>query len=113
MLLLAFIDRVNLANATVLQQNTPDSINNSLGLVGNQFNWATAIFAAGMFVLDVPSNFMVKKFSARVWLARIMVTWGTVVIAEAFVTNFTWLMVARFFLEVWRRQDFCEMVGAS
>ncbi|KXS10323.1 MFS general substrate transporter [Gonapodya prolifera JEL478] len=100
MLLLAFIDRVNLANATVLQPNTPDSFNNSLGLVGNQFNWATAIFAAGMFVLDIPSNFMVKKFSARVWLSRIMVTWGIVVVAEAFVTNFTGIMVARFFLGV-------------
>lgn len=59
-------------------------MNQDLGLSAAQFGFASGIFFIGYIILEVPSNLALHKFGARVWLARIMVTWGIVALL------FTW-----------------------
>ncbi|KAJ3340499.1 hypothetical protein HDU93_006967 [Gonapodya sp. JEL0774] len=96
--IIAYIDRVNLANVKVLNAKTPDSIEISLGTQGVEYNWAISIAFFGFLVGEIPSNVALKRFSARIWLSRIMVTWGIVVICMAAVKNAAGLIAARFFL---------------
>ncbi|KXS17912.1 MFS general substrate transporter [Gonapodya prolifera JEL478] len=96
MYIIAYIDRVNLANVKVLK--TEDSIEKSLGTQGVEYNWAISLAFFGFLVGEIPSNIALKKFSARIWLARIMVSWGIVVICMAAVKNAAGLLAARFFL---------------
>ncbi|KXS11702.1 MFS general substrate transporter [Gonapodya prolifera JEL478] len=98
MYVIAYIDRVNLGNVKVLNAKSPDSIENSLGTQGVEFNWAISLAFWGFLIAEIPSNIMLKKFSARVWLARIMVTWGIVVMCMAACKNAAGLLAARFFL---------------
>ncbi|KAJ3340500.1 hypothetical protein HDU93_006968 [Gonapodya sp. JEL0774] len=98
MYIIAYIDRVNLGNVKVLNAKSPDSIEISLGTQGVEYNWAISIAFFGFLVGEIPSNVALKKFSARIWLSRIMVTWGIVVMCMAAVKNAAGLIAARFFL---------------
>ncbi|KXS11505.1 MFS general substrate transporter [Gonapodya prolifera JEL478] len=93
-----FIAYINLANVKVLATGTPDSIENSIGTVGTQYNWAISLPYWGFLVAEIPSNIALKKFTARFWLARIIVSWGIVVMCMAAVSNPAGLLVARFVL---------------
>ncbi len=53
-------------------------MNQDLGLSAAQFGFASGIFFLGYIILEVPSNLALHNFGARVWLARIIVTWGIV-----------------------------------
>src|ERR1700732_5591508 len=79
-LFIAFLDRVNVgfANATMSKD---------LALSAAAFGGAAGIFFIGYFLFEVPSNLALNKFGARVWIARIMFTWGIVSGAQAFVTG--------------------------
>ena len=91
--LIAMLDRVNVgfANATMSKD---------LGLSAAAFGGAAGIFFIGYFFFEVPSNLAINKFGARVWIARIMVTWGIISGAQAFVVGETSLNVVRFLLGV-------------
>ncbi|MDR3524300.1 MAG: MFS transporter [Acetobacteraceae bacterium] len=65
----SFLDRINTAYAAL-------SMNKNLGLSGTQFGVANTVFYIGYLVCEVPSNFMMVRFGARRWIARIMITWG-------------------------------------
>jgi hypothetical protein len=56
-----------------------------LGLSAAAFGGAAGIFFIGYFFFEVPSNLVLNKFGARIWIARIMFTWGIVAGAQAFV----------------------------
>lgn len=66
-----------------------------LGISLATYGTIAAVFFIAYTGLEIPSNIMMKKFGARVWLARIAVTWGIVTIATGFVQNTTMLYVAR------------------
>ncbi|KAJ3337436.1 hypothetical protein HDU93_001076 [Gonapodya sp. JEL0774] len=96
MYFLAFLDRVNLGNARVANNDAKgDTLEASLGLDGVQFNWAVAIFFVPYCILEIPSNFMMRIAGPKVWLARIMVTWGIIGTCQAFASSFAGLMVCR------------------
>ncbi|KAJ3337926.1 hypothetical protein HDU93_000313 [Gonapodya sp. JEL0774] len=98
MYFLAFLDRVNIGNAKVANNDVKASVDTmeaSLGLDGVQFNWAVSIFFVPYCLLEVPSNFMMRIAGPKIWLARIMVSWGIVSTCQAFVTNFAGLMACR------------------
>jgi sugar phosphate permease len=80
--LIAYLDRVNVgfANAT---------LSKDLGLSAAAFGRAAGIFYIGYFFFEVPSNLALNRFGARVWIARIMFTWGIISGAQAFVTGET------------------------
>jgi ACS family tartrate transporter-like MFS transporter len=58
-----------------------------LGLSAGVFGGAAGIFFIAYFFFEVPSNMALDRFGARVWIARIMLTWGLVAGARAFVTG--------------------------
>jgi MFS family permease len=89
-----YLDRVNIGFAG------PNGMNRELGLTATVFGFASGIFFLGYLLLEVPSNLALHRFGARRWLARIMVTWGVLAAAMAFVPNATTLVVLRFLLGI-------------
>ena len=89
--LLAFIDRANIGMAS-LQMNA------DLGLSSTVFGFGASLFFVAYFLMEVPSNLMLQRVGARRWIARIMVSWGMVSAAMAFVWNVESFYVMRFLL---------------
>jgi MFS transporter, ACS family, tartrate transporter len=87
----SLMDRTNISFAAL-------EMNKDLQLSLAQYGVAASIFYVGYFLFEIPSNFALARVGARIWLARIMVTWGAVVIANAFVQGSTSLYVVRFVL---------------
>src|SRR5262245_34654880 len=88
-----FIDRVNIGYAAL-------TMNKDLGLDPAVFGFAAGIFFLGYVLFEVPSNILMHRVGANIWLARIMFTWGLVSMGMAFVTGATGLYVMRFLLGV-------------
>src|SRR5262249_21386187 len=65
----AYIDRTNVGFAAI-------SMNKDLGFSAYLYGWGAGIFFLGYFLFEVPSNVILHRVGARVWIARIMVTWG-------------------------------------
>ncbi len=89
-----YLDRVNISFAG------PNGMNEDLAMSAKMFGFASGIFFIGYFLLEVPSNIALHKFGGRRWLARIMLTWGIISTAIAFVPNAETLVVLRFLLGV-------------
>jgi ACS family tartrate transporter-like MFS transporter len=100
---IAYLDRVNVGFAAL-------TMNEDLGLTATAFGHGAGIFFIAYFLFEVPSNFALKRFGARVWIARIMVTWGIISISMAFVTGTTSFLVIRFLLGVAEAGFFPGMV---
>ncbi|KAK3374950.1 major facilitator superfamily domain-containing protein [Podospora didyma] len=90
--LLAFLDRVNIANARAF------GLERDLGLEKVQFNTALVIFFVPYIVLEIPSNIAVKRFSPRVWLSVCALGFGLVSICQGLVSSYGGLLTTRFFL---------------
>src|ERR1700744_660200 len=88
-----FIDRVNIGFAAL-------TMNKDLGIDPATFGFAAGIFFLGYVLFEVPSNVILHRVGANIWLARIMFTWGLVSMGMAFVTGPTGLYVMRFLLGV-------------
>jgi ACS family tartrate transporter-like MFS transporter len=90
---IAYLDRVNIGFAGA-------SMRNDLGLSAGVFGGASGIFFIAYFFFEVPSNLALDRFGARIWIARIMLTWGLVAGAQAFVTGGYSLYFVRLLLGV-------------
>lgn len=88
---IAYIDRVNIGFAAL-------TMNKDLGFSPAVFGFGAGIFFWGYFMFEVPSNIVLDKVGARLWIARVMITWGIVSAAMAFVWNDTSFYVLRFLL---------------
>jgi len=88
---IAFIDRVNIGFASL-------TMNKDLGLSPSVYGFGAGIFFLGYFLFEVPSNLILDKVGARVWIARVMVTWGIISGAMACVQGPTSFYVLRFLL---------------
>jgi D-galactonate transporter len=89
-----YLDRVNIGFAG------PNGMREELQLTATAFGFASGIFFIGYLLLEVPSNLALHRFGARRWIARIMVTWGVLATAMAFVPNGSVLILLRFLLGV-------------
>ncbi|MFC7753754.1 MFS transporter [Tsukamurella soli] len=89
-----YLDRSNISIAG------PSGMNDALGLTSTMFGIASGIFFIGYILLEVPSNLALHRFGARIWIARILITWGMVAAATAFVQNAPMLYAMRFLLGV-------------
>jgi MFS family permease len=87
----AFIDRINLGFAAL-------TMNRELAISSQQFGFAAGIFFWGYFLFEIPSNLVLHKIGARVWIARILITWGAVATLTGFVQSPNQLYIARFAL---------------
>ena len=95
--LIAYIDRANISVAA-LQMNA------DLGLTARMYGLGAGLFYVTYILFEVPSNVILARVGARRWIARIMVTWGLVACAMAFIQNATHLYVVRLLLgaaEAW------------
>ncbi|KAJ3339690.1 hypothetical protein HDU93_007916 [Gonapodya sp. JEL0774] len=96
---LSQLDRGNLANANIMNAETPkDTMAAQLGLVGSDYNWAVTIFFFGYVIFEIPSNLLMSKFTPRIWLSRICITWGLCATLMSATFNASSLWACRFFL---------------
>src|ERR1700710_2025260 len=75
---IAFIDRVNIGFAAL-------TMNKDLGFTSAVFGFGAGVFFCGYFLCEVPSNIIPDKVGARLWIARVMITWRIISFAFAFV----------------------------
>src|SRR6202451_800294 len=74
----AYLDRVNVGFAAL-------TMNKDLGLSDTAFGFGAGVFFLAYFVFEVPSNIVLDRVGARVWIARIMFSWGLISGAMAFI----------------------------
>lgn len=89
----AYLDRVNVGFAKLQMLNDLQFSETVYGL-------GAGIFFIGYFLFEVPSNIIMHRVGARVWIARIMITWSVLSAATMFVTTPTMFYVIRFLLGV-------------
>lgn len=89
--ILAYIDRVNVGYANL--EMTKD-----LGFNPEIFGLGAGIFFIGYFVLEIPGTLLIENWSARKWLARIIISWGILAVLMGFIQNTTQFYIARFLL---------------
>src|ERR1700731_1954420 len=77
---IAYLDRVNVSFAAL-------TMNQDLGLSQTAFGFGAGIFFIAYFVFEVPSNLFLERFGARKWIARIMLSWGILSGATAFIVG--------------------------
>lgn len=100
---IAYLDRVNVGFAKLQMVNALHFSEAAYGL-------GAGLFFIGYFFFEVPSNMLMHRLGARRWIARIMVTWGALSIATAFVRTPTMFYVMRFMLGIAEAGFFPGMV---
>jgi MFS transporter, ACS family, tartrate transporter len=88
---IAYIDRSNISVASL-------TMNKDLGFSAYLYSWGAGIFFFGYFLFEIPSNLILEKIGARIWIARIMITWGIISGLTALVTGPSSFLVIRFLL---------------
>lgn len=91
--LIAYIDRVNIGFAAITMKE-------DLGFTSSILGFGAGIFFLGYFLFEVPSNIILHKVGARIWIARVMVTWGIIAGGMAFIESSTSFYVMRFLLGI-------------
>jgi len=87
----ALLDRVNIGFAAL-------TMNQELAISSQQFGLVFGLFFFGYFLLEIPSNLLLHKLGARVWIARILISWGIVAMLTGFVHTVHQLYIVRFLL---------------
>src|ERR1051326_8871794 len=90
---LNYLDRNNIAFAGL-------TMNKDLGLTATEFGLGAGILFFGYCAFEVPSNMALYRFGPRIWIARIMITWGLVSAATVFVSGPKSWYLLRFLLGV-------------
>lgn len=90
---IAYIDRVNISYAAL-------TMNADLGFDAQAFGLGAGVFFAGYFLFEIPGALIAERYSPRLWLARIMITWGLVSALMAFMQTTWQFYLLRFLLGV-------------
>jgi ACS family tartrate transporter-like MFS transporter len=88
---IAYIDRVNIGFAAL-------TMNKDLGISATAYGLGAGVFFLTYFVFEVPSNLLLERFGARKWIARIMLSWGILSGAMAFITGEAGFYIVRLLL---------------
>ncbi len=100
---ICYLDRINVGFAAL-------TMNKDLGFTATVYALAATAFFWGYCLFEVPSNIILEKVGARIWIARIMITWGLFSGATAFVTGATSFAGVRLFLGVCEAGFFPGMI---
>ncbi len=84
-----YLDRINIGFAAL-------SMNKDLALTATSFGLANSIFYVGYVVCEIPSNLLLVRYGARIWIARILISWGLASAATMLVTGPNSLYFVRF-----------------
>src|SRR6516165_4746894 len=87
----AYLDRINVGFAAL-------QMNRELGLSEAVFGLGAGIFFLGYFVFEIPSNLVLQRLGARIWISRIMISWGVAAIAMMFTRGARSFYLLRFLL---------------
>lgn len=87
----AYLDRVNVGFAAL-------TMNKELGFTPQFYGWAAGVFFIGYCLFEAPSNYAMHRLGARVWIARIMVSWGVIAAITACIWSEESFVVLRFLL---------------
>jgi MFS transporter, ACS family, 4-hydroxyphenylacetate permease len=93
-LVAAYIDRINIAFAAL-------TMNKDLGISATAYGGALTVFYVAYTLCEIPSNLMLARLGARIWIARIMVTWGLASAATMFA------------FDIWSLYGIRALVGAA
>ena len=91
--IVSYLDRVNVSYAA-LQMNA------ALGFSAEIYSFGAGIFFIGYFLFEIPSNLILHRVGARMWIARILITWGIISSAMMFVQGIASFYVLRFLLGI-------------
>ena len=89
--IVSFLDRINISFAKL-------TMDQDLAITSHQFGLAVGIFFIGYSLFEIPSNLLLHKIGARIWLARILIIWGIISTLTGLVQNVQQLYLARFLL---------------
>src|SRR5215213_34072 len=89
--IIAYLDRVNVGYAAL-------EMKSALGFSDRVLGFGAGIFFLGYFLFEIPGSLLVERWSARGWIARIMITWGLMAAAMGFVKTAGQFHVLRFLL---------------
>jgi ACS family tartrate transporter-like MFS transporter len=89
--IVAFLDRINIGFAAL-------TMNAELGITSQQFGFLVGVFFISYSLFEIPSNLILHKVGARIWIARILIVWGLVAALSGLVHTVHQLYVARFLL---------------
>ncbi|WP_238350108.1 MFS transporter [Pseudomonas sp. SWRI154] len=93
MFIVNYIDRVNIGFVR-------SHMEHDLGIGAAAYGFGAGLFFIGYALFEVPSNILLQRIGARIWLTRIMLTWGLVAACMAFIQNETHFYILRFLLGV-------------
>jgi ACS family tartrate transporter-like MFS transporter len=93
LMVIASLDRMNIGFAAL-------TMNKELAITSQQYGFLAGIFFLGYFTFEIPSNLLLHRIGARVWLARILVSWGIVAMLTGFAKTASHVYVLRFLLGV-------------
>ena len=91
--IVSYLDRINVGFAAL-------QLNQALKFDPSVFGFGAGIFFIGYFIFEVPSNLIMERVGARIWIARILVTWGIISSAMMFVNGPLTFYILRFLLGV-------------
>jgi len=89
--IISFLDRINIGFAAL-------TMNKELAISSKQFGLVAGIFFFGYFLFEIPSNLLLHKLGARIWIARILITWGILATLTGLVNSVQQLYAVRFLL---------------
>src|SRR5216684_8959786 len=88
---ISFLDRINIGFAAL-------TMNKELAISSKQFGLVAGIFFFGYFLFEIPSNLLLHRIGARIWIARILITWGILAMVTGLVHSVQQLYLVRFLL---------------
>ena len=103
MYLVCYVDRANLSFANL-------RMSMDLGFSDRVYGLGAGVFFVGYILFEIPGAVIVERWSARKWIARIMLTWGLVTILTGFIKSAPQFYAARFFLGVAEASFFPGMI---
>src|SRR6202045_262196 len=89
--IISFLDRINISFAAL-------TMNKELAITSQQYGFVAGIFFFAYSIFEIPSNLLLHKIGARIWIARILITWGILATLTGFVHSVHQLYVVRFLL---------------
>ncbi|WEW60787.1 hypothetical protein PRK78_006275 [Emydomyces testavorans] len=103
---IALIDRVNISNARIAGMEKELKLD-----IGNRYSVALLVFFIPYFIFELPSNIILRRVGSANWLAFIAFAWGTFMLGQGFITNYTSLVVFRFFLGLFESGGFSSILA--